>query len=131
MQYDLSFQLFGSYWKHVATLCIVTFLFAAITVWQRIQLDECTEDNDGLILHRSGCVFTICIKGRQRLFNIDERKTRCNLDLPRPCTYKGEVYMPGQVIQQLKNQFLICHSGTKLKIVHYLKEITEEDETND
>jgi len=124
---SLERQLFGSYWKHVATICIITFLFAVVTVWQRIQLDECTENNDGLILHRSGCIFVICMGGTQRFFAIDEKRTECELQLPRPCTHKGETYMPGQVIQQLKNQFLICHSGAKLKVVHYLKEINEEE----
>lgn len=120
-------QLFGSYWKHVITLCTITFFFAAITVWQRLELNECTEENDGLILHRSGCSFVICMSGKQRYFEIDEKRTNCELKLPRPCTYKGETYIPGQVIQQLRNQFLICESGTKLKVVHYTKELSERD----
>ena len=64
------------------------------------------------------------------MFAIDEKRTRCDLQLPRPCAYKGDMYMPGQVIQQLRNQFLICVSGTKLKIVHYLREVTEEETKN-
>ena len=98
-----------------------------MTIWQRIQLDECTEANDGLVLLRDGCSLIVCIKGEQHFFEIDERKTRCDLKLPRPCPYKGDVYMPGQIIQQMKNQFLVCNSGNKLKTVHILREFRPEE----
>ena len=111
------------------TLLVITSFFMILTVWQRVQLDECTEENDGLVLHRDGCSIVVCIKGKQHFFEIDHRKTNCQLDLPRPCPFKGEIYMPGQIIQQMKNQFLICNSGQKLKTVHILKEVKEHEIT--
>ena len=123
----ICWQIFRNYWKHVITLLFVSSLFAILTIWQRIQLDECTESNDGLVLLQGGCSLAICVRGRQHIFQIDERKTRCDVALPRPCPYKGDLYMPGQIITQLKTQFLICYSGEKMKTVHIGKEVLQEE----
>eukprot|EP00794_Sanderia_malayensis_P018252 gene18252-20072_t len=120
-------DVFGAYWKHVALLFAVTSIFAVITIWQRLQLDECTENNDGLVLLHGQCSLVVCMLGKQRYFQIDEKRTKCDVTLPRPCPYNGDLYMPGQIMKQLKNKFLICLSGKNLRIVYLKKEFYLDD----
>ena len=86
-------------------------------MWHKIQLKECTGENDGLLIGKNGCHIRICLDGEIQLFEIDKRRSKCKQRLPRPCKFGDELYMPGQVIRIFRNKITVCVSGNFWKTI--------------